>query len=163
MRKITPVITAMAFLLIIGLLSYKVFFSRVSFSYVYDGTIDLSNSILKDENNQPETNTYIFTSKEQWDNYKKTYLLDGQVPNINYDEEPILLTFTDLKVPEGGTIYDISSIKKNFLSLDIFLKKKGTLNKLKGFSKKSRYGFIMIYKIDSGYLTKLYSPKIIKD
>ncbi len=104
-------------------------------------------------------NIGIFNSKEEWENFKeKLHLNNGQIPNISFEYEPLLLTRTHIPIEKGGMLYYVKKIKKNFFAINITLKQKGFVSNLKGFEENSNPQNITIYKIKPGLFAKMYEP-----
>ncbi|MDP4094439.1 MAG: hypothetical protein Q8920_13890 [Bacillota bacterium] len=145
-------------ILLIGFGMYNIFFSKVNFEYLYDGVIDLSGLSQTDYENLTSHKAYLFNFRDKWFDFRNKYLVNDQISKFKFSWQ-FLVVFTDLNTANGYKIYEISKINKRFLSLNINLNPKGSVDKTTGFSANARNKIVMIYKVDVGLLSGLYSPK----
>ncbi len=126
----------------LGIGVYLLLFSNTHFELIYSGIYDLSN------NPQLEAqDVYSFTSEEQWDDFSKQYLGDGQIPDIDSQDNQILLVFTNPN-NDKMNIYEITKIKRYISSTKIIMVKTGQIFNLEGFEDKSNVRNVMIYKVN---------------
>ena len=157
MKKKRSLIIGIVVLMVLG---YGIFYSHVHFEYVYDGVISLSDMAPVDYKDFIKKDSYIFHSREEFENFKdKFHINNGQIPDISFEHEPLLLTRTHISIEKGGTLYSVEKINKNLFVLDITLKQKGFVT-LKGFDENSNPQNITICKIKPGIFTKMYKPHV---
>lgn len=155
MKKKRSLIIGIVILMVLGC---GIFYSHVDFEYVYDGVISLSDLEPEGYKDFIKKNSYIFYSKEEWESFKeKFHINNGQIPDISFEHEPLLLTRTHISIENGGTLYYVEKINKNLFVLDITLKQKGFVT-LKGFEENSNPQNITLCKIKPGIFSKMYKP-----
>lgn len=160
MKEKRSIIGGIAVVIIVVFGVYNMFFSNVGFEYVYDGTVTFPDTTSEHYEKYVKKEAYIFKSKEEWESFEEILGLEssGQIPEVNFDNEPILVVHKPLSIEKGGALYSIEKIEKNLFGLKVSLKQKGTVSDLRGFEESSRHDDFMIYKIKLGVLREFYEP-----
>ncbi len=162
MKKRMSLIGGIVVLIIPVCVVYNMFYSNVDFEYEYDGIVTFSDMTSEHYKEFIKKDAYIFNSKEAWEGFVRNLGItnDGQIPDINVDNESVLLVHAPLSIEKGGILYSIETIRKNLFDIKITLKQKGTASDLKGFEENSKPENFMIYKMKLGVFREIYEPYI---
>ena len=163
MKKRKSLIVGIVILIMMAYCVYYMFYSNVYFEYVYDGIVTFSDMDTEYYKEFIKKNANIYNSKEEWENIEENFGLisSGQIPDISFGNESILLIHLPLSIEKGGILYSIETIRKNLFDIKITLEQKGTVSDLKGFEENARTESIIIYKIKLGMFSEIYKPYII--
>lgn len=159
MRKKIVLIIILIIFVVLAFIAYNLLFAKVDYTYVYDGIISLSEKReMKLEKYIDKNSAYIFRNKNSWDSFSHDYVESGQIPEIKFDygKEVIIIVNDVDDLKKGGHLYDVSEIRKEFLTLKISLKEKGRFSNMEGFSKKEKQKYIIVYKVNLGWFSGFY-------